>query len=522
MKLLIKHIFACSLLAAAIHVHAVQVGVDPAKSWIGYMNVFDLPADGGAFKFGSPWGTADLNASFSGSILTLTPNTSISRDVALTDTFWWTAGGDGNKSMDANMYVQDDALAGQTVNFTGNVLAYTLVSPYTCVAFIKEFDGGYGLINSTTVPLVNGVFNITLTGTTGVHIQYGFETVGPNARNEAGQAAALGSVQVEPVAAVTNGVNASITAGTRISWTATGVNSYLPQKSANNSAWTDFGALLSGNNITSRFDTVRSPYYRVLEITPGSAGNLVLNPGFEISAANAIGAANWNIAVLPNAGADMWVTNQFGAISAHGGANFLFIESSTPATGSVAAPNTDVRSDFIPVTAGTTYDLSFYAANPVKIGGANPQYSIFFYNAANAPVGGPIFTSFASVGSAWTQVITTVTPPAGATQLTIGWIQAAGAANGEDWVTLIDDVSLSTGAASPGTTNIISAAVQPGVQISWASANGTHYQVQSAASLSAAPAWSAFGGPVSGNGNTNSVNDSVVAPQKSYRVLQLP
>lgn len=176
---------------------AVTVTIDPGAAWLGYMNVFELPSNGGGYVFGSPWGTADLNASFSGATLTLTPNTSISRDVPLTDTFWWTAGGAGNKSMDASMYIEDNGLAGQTVNFTGNVLANTLTSPYTSVAFIKEFDGGYGLLNSTTVALVNGVFNISLTGTTGVHIQYGFETVGPNARLD--QVAGFGSVQITAV-----------------------------------------------------------------------------------------------------------------------------------------------------------------------------------------------------------------------------------------------------------------------------------------------------------------------------------
>jgi hypothetical protein len=181
-----------------------------------------------------------------------------------------------------------------------------------------------------------------------------------------------------------------------------------------------------------------------------------------------------------------------------------------------------VRSDFIPVTAGTTYNLSFYAANPVKIGGANPQYDIFFYNANNNPVGGPIFTSFASVGSAWTQVSGTVTPPAGATQLTIGWIQAVGAGAGFDWVTLIDDVSLSSGIASPGQTNVLSAASQAGVQISWASTSGSSYQVQATTDLNANTSWSAFGGIVAGNGTTNTVNDSSSAPHKFYEVLQLP
>src|SRR5688572_6870270 len=57
--------------------HAVDVTVDPARITNGFMNVFNLPPpDGdGAYQFGSSWGFADLTASFSGSDLTLGPNT---------------------------------------------------------------------------------------------------------------------------------------------------------------------------------------------------------------------------------------------------------------------------------------------------------------------------------------------------------------------------------------------------------------------------------------------------------------
>ena len=54
------------------------VYVDPSKGWVGSMNVFETPQNGGAFVFNSAWGTADLCAAFSGaaqsSVLTLSPN----------------------------------------------------------------------------------------------------------------------------------------------------------------------------------------------------------------------------------------------------------------------------------------------------------------------------------------------------------------------------------------------------------------------------------------------------------------
>jgi hypothetical protein len=176
----------------------MTVSVDPGAAWIGYMNVFELPANGGAYLWGSGWGTADLNASFSGSILILTPNTSIDRDVP-NDSYWWVGGADGapNKNMDANLYVQDDALAGQTVTFTGNVLANTLVSPYTSTIFIKDFAPDYSSFVSTTLSAAPGVFSLSLLTGVGDHIQYGFETIGPDARLST--VASLGFVQATAV-----------------------------------------------------------------------------------------------------------------------------------------------------------------------------------------------------------------------------------------------------------------------------------------------------------------------------------
>ena len=192
---------ACALLftLTSRNAIAVTVGVDPTQTWIGYMNVSELPSNGGAYDFGGSWGTADLDASFSGPTLKLTPNTSIDRDVPL-DTYWWqdaSGTSPGNKIMAASMYVQNDALAGGTVNFTGLVLGNTLVSPYTSVAFIDDFVSDYSSFTTTTTPLVNGVFNISLATSPGDHIQYGFVTTGPDAR--LATIASLGEVDVTAV-----------------------------------------------------------------------------------------------------------------------------------------------------------------------------------------------------------------------------------------------------------------------------------------------------------------------------------
>jgi Immunoglobulin I-set domain len=184
------------LTLCAVETRAANVVVDSTKSWIGYMNVSELPANGGNYVFGSPWGTADLDAYFTNATLVLTPNTSIDRDVP-NDAFWWAggAGGAPNKNMDASMYVQDDTLAGQTIVFNGLCLSNSLVDPYTCVAYIKDFAPDYSSSTATTAALVGGTsFSLTLTAAAGHHIQYGFETIGPDAR--LANLASLGNVVV--------------------------------------------------------------------------------------------------------------------------------------------------------------------------------------------------------------------------------------------------------------------------------------------------------------------------------------
>jgi len=170
------------------------------------MNVFETPQHGGGFVFGSGWGTADLSASFSGSVLTLSPNT-----VNDTSSFWYSPSGGpgsvGNKSMDANFYVENSGAvyAGQTLTFTGNVLANTLFghvnqlgNGWTSVAFIKDFVPDYSSSVSVTASLVNGLFSISLPVTDPAHhIQYGFETIGPDVW--ATDVAPYGNIQIGPV-----------------------------------------------------------------------------------------------------------------------------------------------------------------------------------------------------------------------------------------------------------------------------------------------------------------------------------
>ena len=184
--------------------------VDPSKTWNGFMNVFETPQNGGGYVFGSPWGAADLRASYSGSTLTLSPN--IIGDPA---GFWYVNTGNGsvgNKFMDASFYVEPaGSLPGVTVTFAGNVQANTLVSGantnpagngWTCVAFIKDFAPDFSSSVVVTTPLTNGtVFSISLAtiNDPARHVQYGFETVGPCVWATDTSLAGYGNVQVGPL-----------------------------------------------------------------------------------------------------------------------------------------------------------------------------------------------------------------------------------------------------------------------------------------------------------------------------------
>ena len=199
---------AGTALLGAAQGYGLTVNLDPGAAWVGYMNVSDTPADGGAYVYGSGWGTADLVAVFSGSTLTLSPNT-----IGDPATFWYDSIGNnsvGNKYLDASMYVQpaDGTYTGVTLTFTADVLANTLVDSvnpvgdgWTSVAFIKDFAPDYSSFNTITVPLTPGVFSISLNtiNDPARHVQYGFETIGPDVWATDSALASYGNVQIAPV-----------------------------------------------------------------------------------------------------------------------------------------------------------------------------------------------------------------------------------------------------------------------------------------------------------------------------------
>jgi beta-glucanase (GH16 family) len=159
-----------------------RVGVDAGGSWNGYMNVSNLPANGGAYQFGQVWAPADLRAAFDGGELVLRPNT-----INDPSNYWYVGGGapgrPGNKRMAASMYVEKTgALSGRPVIFTGMVTADSLTSAHQVMAFIRDFAPDYSSSNAAAVPLRVGPFRVRLATAAGAgrHVQYGFETTGVN------------------------------------------------------------------------------------------------------------------------------------------------------------------------------------------------------------------------------------------------------------------------------------------------------------------------------------------------------
>lgn len=163
----------------------VNVG-QSTEPWLGYVNVFELPENGGAYVFGSAWGVPDLVANFDD------PNNKVTfraTPIGTGDAFWYKngtggPGAEGNKLVEANLYIQmdDDALAGQTMTFEGDVLSNTFVAGREAYIFIKDFAPDYSSFNQTIIPAVPGPFSISLAlePDLGRHVQYGFQNVGAN------------------------------------------------------------------------------------------------------------------------------------------------------------------------------------------------------------------------------------------------------------------------------------------------------------------------------------------------------
>jgi hypothetical protein len=193
-KLALVALAACTTAAAADTVH---VTVNSSLPWIGFVNVFELPAVPGTDR-GAYWQSifvetniAALPASVAADVATLAPNAIFGGEPMAGNPDWWTPDGFGgftpNKVMEANVYVDTGfgggALSGNSVNFTGMTLDSSLAAPYVAYAWIRDFSLDYSLLrNEAITPLTAGqTFDLWLDTMAGGAVQYGFALVGPNA-----------------------------------------------------------------------------------------------------------------------------------------------------------------------------------------------------------------------------------------------------------------------------------------------------------------------------------------------------
>ena len=180
-RIVIPALAMCATLALQARADIMVTVGDSTEPWLGFMNWTDLdnsPADDG----GGAWGVPDLVSTFDdgAGTLTLSPNT-----IGDPSPYWYPggAGTPGGKSMEANLYIEDTGTYnGQTVTFEGIVLDNTFTEHATRV-FVSDFAPDYSSRVDSFVDLAGpGEFSVSLATINDPtrHVQYGFQTSGPN------------------------------------------------------------------------------------------------------------------------------------------------------------------------------------------------------------------------------------------------------------------------------------------------------------------------------------------------------
>ena len=183
---------------------SLVVDVNASDNYIGYMNVFDNPADpccGGGYIFGSPWALPDVLSTLDAGANTITLQPNFNTYNAA-DPFWSDGNEGGNKIMEANTYLENDVWNGQDLRFSGSVVSNTIDDGYVVQYFIKALNPANGfqdaLGGSATIEIpASGDFSVSVPAsslTDGLIIQVGFSVTGLNANPV--NADALGSVVV--------------------------------------------------------------------------------------------------------------------------------------------------------------------------------------------------------------------------------------------------------------------------------------------------------------------------------------
>src|SRR6056300_704226 len=118
-----------------------------SDAWIGYMNWFDLPDDGGAYQDGSFWEVAALKTTLDAGENTITLQPNFNTYAENPDNPYWIDpdSGEGNKQMEASTFVEPgDTFNEVDLTFKGHVISNDLAEGYTAQFFIKALDPDAG------------------------------------------------------------------------------------------------------------------------------------------------------------------------------------------------------------------------------------------------------------------------------------------------------------------------------------------------------------------------------------------
>jgi hypothetical protein len=305
---------------------------------------------------------------------------------------------------------------------------------------------------------------------------------------------------------------ATIASATQVTWSPLStVNSYQAQKSADGVIYTDLGAPIVGNAVSSTFETGKAAFYRVMESTPGTQ-EAVFNGGFEDEGFDEFEADGW-------LGDQSQPAERYTAEVRTGTAcmQLKVLNAAVEPNGSELSQN--VTNSGGSITTGSSYTLSFWYKQISSGPSYVQEYRVSWLAEGGAEVQAGVWQNLPSNSlGPWTQrTLSGLVAPAGAVTAFIQIVGKTGAVEGGFGEILIDDVSLSASGFS--TPTLIASSTAPAVAISWPSTTGKSTRVQSSYDLSN---WSNFSDVIVGDNTTKVVYDTMVDAKKFYKVGELP
>jgi CxxC motif-containing protein (DUF1111 family) len=270
----------------------------------------------------------------------------------------------------------------------------------------------------------------------------------------------------------------SIQPGVELSWSTTSGNTYQLQAAPlPTGPWANLTGTMPGDGQPKShcdFAGSASRRYQVLETVPGIPAPPVnpVNGGFESGSGTT--ASQWTT------GASQPPTRT--SSEAHSGS--FAMRCSVVNVGAAAAEG--LLSQMVvaqggSVTAGQTYNFSFWAKQVSSGPSYIQQYEVQWRNSVGGVVGGSGLQNFSGVIGTWTKItVPNLVAPANAVEARVSFRFVTGAVSGGHGEVLLDDISLDSGSGSnpgtPETVNALPVASKPVARISWPSKTGISYR----------------------------------------------